>query len=529
MLSIALSLQAIKTPKLPARIGLLALSLLACWFYLGLVEYFFGLEVMHFLLVFLLVRREGPASWKQLAWKSILRWLPAAAGPAGFMVWRLFIFTSERKATDIALQVGGASTSPLTTGMLWLVSMLQDAFRVIVLAWTVPVEKLAFDLPLLELAAGVAVAALAAFGLAGAFRKLDQVVGEEEPLSSWRAEAVAVGFLSVLAGLGPVVVSNRHVSFPDYSRYTLASALGGVMIVVVLLTLLSDPRVRRALLAGLAGLAALTHFANASRAAAETASLRDFWWQVSWRVPQFAERTTILAYYAETPIEEEYFIWGPANLIYYPAGYEPGKMLPPIAAVVPNERSVRFVLSGQGLEFIRRRGIGVRADYSNVIVISQPRADGCVRVIDGSQPELSASDPLSIMLAAPHSDVSLILPDEPSHTPPAVLFGREPAHGWCYYYQAGSLARQQGDWEEVARLGDEARASGLTPVDPIEWIPFLQAYARLGQQAKVERLLQAVTPDPFIRHQACELVALQPAAAGLSELLNTALCEPLEQ
>ena len=53
---------------------------------------------------------------------------------------------------------------------------------------------------------------------------------------------------------------------------------------------------------------------------------------------------------------------------------------------------------------------------------------------------------------------------------------KEPEHGWCYYYEKMSLARQQGAWPEVARLADEAQQLGLRPRDRSEWIPALEAY-----------------------------------------------------
>ena len=50
-------------------------------------------------------------------------------------------------------------------------------------------------------------------------------------------------------------------------------------------------------------------------------------------------------------------------------------------------------------------------------------------------------------------------------SPPPMLFGPEPPHTWCYYFQKADLARQRGDWDEVARLGDEARELGFAALD----------------------------------------------------------------
>jgi hypothetical protein len=86
------------------------------------------------------------------------------------------------------------------------------------------------------------------------------------------------------------------------------------------------------------------------------------------------------------------------------------------------------------------------------------------------------------------SRIDLIDVTGPGYTPPAVIFGKEPPHDWCYYYQKASLARQKGDWEEVVRLGLEAESLGFKPVEVSEWMPFYEAYIRAGQRDRADIL-----------------------------------------
>jgi len=44
----------------------------------------------------------------------------------------------------------------------------------------------------------------------------------------------------------------------------------------------------------------------------------EFLWQVFGGVPQLKEGTVLMADYAGKGIPEDYGIWGPANLIYFP-------------------------------------------------------------------------------------------------------------------------------------------------------------------------------------------------------------------
>jgi len=64
---------------------------------------------------------------------------------------------------------------------------------------------------------------------------------------------------------------------------------------------------------------------------------------------------------------------------------------------------------------------------------------------------------------------------------PENIFGPEPAHEWCYYYQKADLARSLQDWPRVTALADEAAASGFAPQNGVELLPFIQAYAMQGQ------------------------------------------------
>jgi hypothetical protein len=67
------------------------------------------------------------------------------------------------------------------------------------------------------------------------------------------------------------------------------------------------------------------------------------------------------------------------------------------------------------------------------------------------------------------------------------VFGPEPKHGWCYYFERAQLAAQTGDWARVAELGDEAFALDDHPNDPVERFVFIEGYARKGE---VERAVE---------------------------------------
>lgn len=529
LLSIALTVQAISETRFWLRLIYIGVSILLGWIYLPLVEYFLGLEVFRLLVVFqsLRVRKEQPARF--LIVDVIRAWAPFSLVPLGFLVWRIFFFSSERRATDISAQLGQLFSSPLT-GPWWLVTLLQDVSKSIFLAWGVPLYNLAFNLRLRDVLIGsafaIAMVFLALFGLWVISRQQDSSSESDLP---FRGDFLWLGLVVVFAGLLPVAIVNRHADFADYSRYLLASALGASMIVATMLFSLQKRWLRTTLFALLVFASGLTHYANSVSAASEWDAIRNFWWQVSWRAPDIENGTTLIASYPVGAIQEDYFIWGPANLIYRPERQASIPIQIELPAAVMTGDVLFQVMHGKGTQTQERRGNNVVRDFGNVLILVQSSVGGCVRLLDGASPDLSVLDSHEIMLAGPSSKISNVLPAAVQRRPPASIFGGEPSHGWCYYYQKASLAYQQRDWKMVDRLGDEALAAGYYPADRVEWMPFLAAYAVLGEKDKLRHLIPILAEEPFLSDQACRnLMSLSTAGnitdGQIKDLIQQSFC-----
>ena len=96
--------------------------------------------------------------------------------------------------------------------------------------------------------------------------------------------------------------------------------------------------------------------------------------------------------------------------------------------------------------------------------------------------------------------------DEQPANPPVSIFGPEPEHTWCYYYEKASLARQRSDWVEVIRLMDQADQGGFGPLDRIEWLPLMQAYVATGQKEKLAPFASIMLDDKFTGSQTCPIL-----------------------
>ena len=126
------------------------------------------------------------------------------------------------------------------------------------------------------------------------------------------------------------------------------------------------------------------------------------------------------------------------------------------------------------------------------------------------------------MLLGEYSEIGSVLTDVSAPRPAEFIFGPEPAHTWCYYYQQADLALQEGNWEEIVRIGDQVTRLDLSPDDRIEWAPFLQAYAAKGDATAFKATAAKIDRLPFVRREACHaLLAMQEVGFGFTPQIQS--------
>lgn len=532
ILSISLTLKAILSVRVQVKVGWAALSIISGWIALSQMEYYIGIEAFRLACIVVLTWRSKGPEFRRKVQVSFFNWLPFAIVPAGFLFWRIFLFEAERKATDIGSQLGQLFTSPLT-GLWWLTYLFQDFFNVLLTPWVLPWSIFVLPMRLQNQLIG--------FGLAGVAVLLfvlgSRLVEEQDPETLAGSgpretrEQMWVGVIAILGGLAPVIAANRHIILPDYSRYTLIASIGAVILLSAFIQQLSSIRLRNVIVGLLIVIGVLTHYGNSVKAAADTEGVQNFWWQVAWRAPQFESGTTISVTYPNVAIQEDYFMWGAAGHIYYPGPKNKDDLQIQLPAIVLNEYSVSRILSKRGEDtYIKRGGVEVVNEYDRVLVMTQPTDNSCVRILDGDSPDLSLHDQNRVMLVAPYSKLDSVVTDGNSPNPPTVIFGDEPLHDWCYFYQKADLARQRGAWDEVIALYETANQMGYRPNDQIELMPFLQAYAYKGNQKMVKEFSTRINTDVFYAEQACHKLSRMdefgyPLTSEMQGLINELFCK----
>jgi len=514
-LSLALTIKTLlSSASKPKQVLFFSLSALTGGLYLGLMEYYIGFELIRLLLILLLALRNH-TDWKQQIKQTLRYGVPHLVIPLGFIFWRVFIFTGERQATNAGAQLISFLTSPLQTALNWFFTLSGDVLDALIFAWIIPLSQLINDVTWVGIISALLAAALSWF----------MITEKQETDAPWNREAVWLGIGSILAGLFPVIMVNREVSFPDYSRYTLVAS-GGVVIILIWFAF-TLPKVfwQKMAIASLIFVSILTHSANSTRAAHETEAIKNFWWQVAWRAPQLETNTTLVALYPVGNIQEDYFVWGPANLIYYPHSQNAEYLQPGIYAALAGEDTLQKAKARERQVYDLRRSIRTYANYRNLLILSQPDEASCMQALDSNLPEIAATAPDFVRDIAPYSEIEHIQTNAPALTPPYYPFGAEPAHTWCYYYQKISLARQKGDWQEAHRLSAESLELGYAPKIEMEWLPLLHSLAQTRDWTRLEQVSVKIgrnlPPTECLR-----LANLPLPLADLQSLQNTFCAAP---
>ncbi len=523
--SIALTAAALRA-RGSARLLLTLPALLFTAGYLLIYEYMIGLEALRVMVIWLVTAQRAGVDWRKVFRKVVLRSLPYMAVTLAFVTWRLLIFSSDRPATNTELLLGKYLSQPALALANLLVSGVQDFVESLWLAWSVPLYNLWSSASLADVAGGLLLGIGGGvaiwLGLLRLFSRGFEEASQEDGETDWAKAAMLIGALATLGALLPVLAAGRSIAFKDqFDRYTLHATAGVSLLLGGVIYTALRSRYRLALVALLVGLSIPVHFLNGAYWGRFWAVQREFWWQVAWRAPGLADQTVLMPLLpAGYRLAEDYEVFSAANLVYHPeeAAFR-------IYGEILNQDTARKVILGEeSYRFIRF--FELTRDFKQALVVEWAGEGSCAHFVDSQRLELSAaSDPL-IFLVGPYSRIDRVLTSEPPAQPLAAVFGREPGHNWCYYYQQADLARQRGDWLAVLALLKQAESIGLRPVDVVEWLPFYEAFHATGDAAGAGALAARIRADRDTWNAYCHLS--DPTGALRNSPAAAALCDSVD-
>jgi hypothetical protein len=480
LLSIAFMLQSLKTKKWLWKLVLSLFSVILAVNYFFIYEYMIGLEGMRLALLGYTLYQAGFKEFRSLAKATIKNLWPYLIAAAGFLYWRLFIFTGTRNATN-PVKLAGSYLSDLRHMAIRLaLESTKDFLDTSIFAWFVKPYSSFSSALYTNLGIAIAVAAsvvglvLLYLFLLKKWRGVDYNSEETpKPFKTFLWMGVFIVFCAVV----PVVASGRDVDLADpYKSYGL-HPIGGVVIFLAGLVLMLQPKFRRLVLLALIGISVSTQVLNGANWGQFWDYERETWWQLTWRAPDIKDGTLMMVYLPDGyRLQQDYEVWGPANLIYRPGSAK----APAIQSEVLNMDTAYDILKGSVIDN-RMRDMKMHRDFRNLLLITVPSSVSCMHVMDGSLPVYSESETLLVQQVGTYSKIDRIVPSGTAPVPSPRIFGAEPDHTWCYYYQKAALARQNGDWQAIGKLYDQALALHLEAGDKSEVIPFFEGLVNLGR------------------------------------------------
>lgn len=419
--------------------------------------------------------------------KAVFRvWLPYLTIFCLFMVWRVFIFKFPTYEPDL---LEGYTSSPTSTLSTLLARIPRDFYTVTVGAWLksfkIPVIS-DFGTSATYLFWGLIVLSLGISMLVIALLPKDHqpsASGSRKPYWEFLISGILLYFLA--ASIVWVLDMPLEIEFA-WDRMTLAF-IPAVAILAAFLYGLSNKStvIVNIFFCLLISAAVGSHFENEMSYKRDWEDMQDLFWQMSWRIPALENGTTVMGSTLGVDYYSDNSLTAPLNLMYAPDNHSHD--LPYVFYYSNVRLGTHFAAFEKGLSIRQRyRSFTFKGSTDRVVAIKY-NPPACLQMMDRVYANSVALPNLTEMQVNEMKLTDLALIDSaPAHQPLAEIFGSQPPADWCYYFEKADLARQIGDYETAASLGEEAIGKGFAPRAASEWLPFLESNIRLGKWERVE-------------------------------------------
>jgi len=481
--SFIITTRLIRNKQSSSPLTILALVLQA----LGLfsTEYFFGLEILRFFFILIIIS-ETITGKKELFKKSGLTWLPYLTIWILNAVWT-YLYHKSSSYNSYGIEL-------LSSSILSPAALINEIINTLTLSgftsWLGTFNIFSsIDGSITQSIAFVIflVTTISVFFFAQGWGDKRETSNNNLKLETW---FLSLGLLAIFAGRLPSWAAGLPLKIEfDYDRFFVSIMLGASLFIIGLADLmLRDGKARLIFLSVLIGMSTAYQFTVANTYRRDWANQRDFFWQLAWRIPSLEPNTALLTYELPLVYVSDLQLTAPLNWTYAPNLQ--GRDLPYILLYLKTRFMPNELRPDQPLK-MDYRTVTFSGNTSNSVVIYK-EADGCIRVLDSVYNNAETVPGASFYLidAIPLSNPNLIHSDTPTLNLDQTLFGNEPPHGWCYYYTKAELARQHGNWDEVIKLFKQATQNGYSSSLPVENLLFIEAHAMMGDQNTALKLTE---------------------------------------
>ena len=450
------------------------------------MEYLWGLELIRPVLLWMVIRPDSPRKKRLI--HTIKHSLPYYGVLAGLVIWRAFFLEIPGGDPNALKLLDLIRENPLSGFQYGLTIALRDLIQLIFSTWTDALSP-----ELLDISDRFLVAAWGWVFLLGGVTfiflwlhaKKEITETEQKPFYH---QAIPLGILAMVVSLLPTWATDNKITVGLFaSRYALPALFGvSIFLIGCIDYFFRETHQKVMVLAICVGLSAGVHLRNANDFRWDWVKQQRFFWQLAWRVPGLEDRTALFSDGAVFRYVGSYSTSSALNTLY------------PLQVPYPEQsywfveldrtflRDMEAFVSGATVNSHLRNLTFSSTSHDGIVIFYEPDVSNCFWVLSPGD-ELNGDLPALTAQGVPASNLDRIqLEQTYSEETVRAILGPEPEHTWCYYYQKAGLAQQTEDWQEIARLGEEATRLGYEPTNPFEWFPFIEAHARLGNWETAE-------------------------------------------
>jgi hypothetical protein len=492
--------------------------------HLLMFEYFFLLEFMRPIILFMSLRDE-PMTNRERYTKVFKTWLPYIGVIIFVVLYRSLVYTHPGFGYSLTDELVRA---PIETFTQLVKEVFSGLWVAAVGAWA---QAFQFPNPIVNGSRTTIlyiIVVLAVGFLVFLFKRAN-----EEQTTNTKHDTywlLGLGAVMLLLGGVPYWVTNLPVTlgFPA-NRALLSFMFGSCFLLLGLIDLL-PMRFKYFVAILFVALSAGRQFLWSVDYLRDWESQKNLFWQLSWRAPSIKPGTLLLMnekllfnadnsisaplnwiYKTDSSKDMDYFIAYPTNRL--------GRSL----SALEKDVSIRYDFIAGSFDGNTSQALAFYYDPPACLRLLEPDLDSKNRFIQ---------DESLMREASALSNADRITAKQTAVMP--AIYGPEPEHGWCYYFEKADLARQMGDWEEVVKLGNKAFKLDDFPNNPVERFVFIEGYAHTGdwdRAIELSKVSYKVSKDyvgpllcPLWKRIEAETTQSPERSDALSQIRNMNVC-----
>ena len=499
LISIFLMIKAVKAEKF--NYFLFGLSILGTA-HIFILENFAILEFIRPFILWLIISKQTKND-KALPKRTFLMWVPYAIVLVIFLVWRIFIF---KFPTYHPVFFEEFKLAPFQSIFDLLRRIPKDFYTTTIGAWikTFSIPQIStFGRSATFLFWVLTIFALVFSSIFTFFRSDNEKVQQKNTGANFSLFLGGILLFFFAGTIVWVLGLPLDIAF-SWDRLTLAFIPAVAILLGALLDLPKHFKILpNIIFVLLISTAVGGHFANGMRFKRDWEDFKNMQMQLSWRIPSLEKNTTLvtdelsLRYYSDNSLT--------AALNWMYSKEIRSYQLPYVIIFTKARMGGSLHSLDPGTRITQRYRTNFFRGSTDQLILFYHLPPGCVHIAD---PDLDVFNPLLPKEIRPYASLSRLDLIKKEENVNSVFFIQDQSanSSWCFYYQKASLAVQNQDWAEAARLGDIAFEGDDYPNDASERLPFIEAYAMQGDWEKAKNYSnKTIEVSELYRPMVCRL------------------------